>query len=213
VSVIADNCAAIKYLEICSSPDLTDASMLLLAQSCLQLESFTYLQPLPANYQFGSATFMRFVETCPSLISLNLSNNCLTDAIVCLIAQSCPGLFKFNISNNNALTDAYLISLANKCKQLVLLQITYNEKLKHDSLLSMAEKILNSDRSKTNFADLRSILESCENLQSLTLDEDSTRIYRNKLRLCFPNISFTPRVDLFLDNPWSNVPEEEFILI
>jgi hypothetical protein len=118
--------------------DLTEASMLLLSKSCLQLESLTFLQPHWTN-QFKFTGFMRFVETCRKLTSLNLSMNCLTDAIVDSIAQSCPGLLVFYTSHNNALTDIPFISVANKCKQLKSLNISYNKKLTNDSLLSLAK--------------------------------------------------------------------------
>jgi hypothetical protein len=219
--VITKCCTAVKTLEICSNRDLTDISMVLLVESCLQLESLTYLQLQLYRY----SSFMRFLEICPRLTSLNLSNNYLTDAILCSIALSCSGLLDFDISNSKALTEVSLLktfniscnekltneslfSVAEGCRQLQIFNISkcYRMLLKTESMLHISRlliklQMLNYDGLRIPaIADVRSLLENWQSLKSLTLEvNNDSRNYRIKLREYFPNIYFTFQVNHTLD--------------
>jgi Leucine-rich repeat (LRR) protein len=137
MSVIAECCTAINILKYCNNMDLTDASVLKLAKSNPELNSLTILPPLSGA--LDASFIMQFVGNCPMLTSLNLSDNRLTDTIVCAITQSCTGLIRFDISRNYGITDVSLFNLAENFKQLQTLNASYNNKLEKASLFSLAK--------------------------------------------------------------------------
>jgi Leucine-rich repeat (LRR) protein len=178
LSVIIENCPGVQILEICGNgmDDLTDASMLRLAKGCPQLESLSFLQSLSGVF---SNSFMQFIDNCPRLTSLNLSENNLTDSILCTIVESFPKLLKLNIARNKSLSDASMFTLANNCKQLQTLNIGGNQ------------LITNANHEASMFH----LVEGFSQLRSLHV---STSNFVHKLRGRFPHINFKYDSDDFI---------------
>jgi hypothetical protein len=193
IPVIIEYCPGIKILEVCGdgNSSSTDASMLKLAEGCPQLESLTFLQSRSGIF---SNAFMRFVDSCPRLTTLNLSENQLTDAILCTIVESSRDLIDLNINRNKLLTDSTLFGLANNCKQLKTLDISENNLPTDASLIKLAENCKQlqtldiSGNSHYYETSLYFLIKSCSQLRSLRVS--TFRFIHVKLQRNFPRIDF-----------------------
>ena len=110
-----------------------------LAELDLSLERATQGEATDAGRDFSDpAAFERIAEGCPQLQVVDLSGNCLNDAVVCAFAAGCKHLVSVDFGYScicdrleNQLTDVSAVALAEHCQSLVK--------------VGLAESILTSD--------------------------------------------------------------------
>ncbi len=118
VSLLAQNCLALRILDLGACAGVTDKDIRNVALHCQQLEKL-YL----SGQQLTEETLDAIVERCPNLQVLDLAYNDMEDSWVIFIVKSCKHLKELNLRNCTGVTLLSLYAILTESQSLEKLNI------------------------------------------------------------------------------------------
>jgi F-box/leucine-rich repeat protein 2/20 len=128
ISRVTDECHALESLCLTSCKDVTDISILCIAQGCPNLKILMILMcgmvlaaPFnnPTSINITDLSIIDIAEKCPLLeaVDFGYCTN-MTDASMIIIANMCPKIRSIKLAECRNISDAAIMKTAEKCKNL-----------------------------------------------------------------------------------------------
>ena len=173
-----------------SSPQLTDHTLMLIAEHCTGLQSLS----LNRCYEITNTGLITVSEQCTNLQSLKINySDQISDASILSISIHCTGLLSLDLVYCNQVTDVSIISISTHCTGLQSLNLKYYDEITDASIIPISENctgLKRLDISCTDITDasLIAIAKNCTGLQLLSTYE-CDGLSREKLCRHFKSVS------------------------
>ena len=178
------------YYYCSSSPQLTDHTLMLIAEHCTGLQSLS----LNRCYEITNTGLITVSEQCTNLQSLKINySDQISDASILSISIHCTGLLSLDLVYCNQVTDVSIISISTHCTGLQSLNLKYYDEITDASIIPISENctgLKRLDISCTDITDasLIAIAKNCTGLQLLSTYE-CDGLSREKLCRHFKSVS------------------------
>jgi hypothetical protein len=132
---IAEDCLYIKYLCIYICYDITDLSIMKIAECCHDLEFLSVFR-----CRLSDRSITKLAECCIHIKDLCIPYcSSITDLSMIKIAECCPDMERLNVANCHEITDIGMIKIAECCHNLKDLTIYYCRRITDMGIMRLAE--------------------------------------------------------------------------
>jgi len=137
IKYLATQCSLLKYIDLAFCDEITDSSIIAIADHCRNLKSINITNI--DNEGIGDESIVKLAENCNELEEVIFEYCLLTNESVLAFAKYCPRLKVINVAEIVNITDEAIIKLAEGCQELELVNVRGCIQITNDSLEKLGD--------------------------------------------------------------------------